>query len=70
MGAEITFGQVVKTRRKELGLTQKELAHRVGCASVTLRKIEYNDLRPSVQIAEALATALNILLESVLKMVG
>jgi WD40 repeat protein/transcriptional regulator with XRE-family HTH domain len=63
MGAEITFGLVVKTRRKELGLTQKELAHRARCATVTLRKIEYNDLRPSVLIAEGLATALNILLE-------
>jgi WD40 repeat protein/transcriptional regulator with XRE-family HTH domain len=63
MGEEITFGQVVKTRRKELGLTQKELAHRARCATVTLRKIEYNDLRPSVLIAEGLATALNILLE-------
>ena len=58
-----TFGQLVKARRRELGLTQDELAHRVGCAPVTLRKIEYDDLRPSVQIAERLAMALNIPLE-------
>jgi len=60
MSAETTFGQLVKTHREKLGLTQKELAHGVGCAPVTLRKIEYNDLRPSVQIAEGLATALKI----------
>ncbi len=63
MSAEQSFGQVVKTRRRELGLTQDELARRVGCAPVTLRKIEYDDLRPSVQIAERLAMALNIPLE-------
>jgi WD40 repeat protein/serine/threonine protein kinase/DNA-binding XRE family transcriptional regulator len=61
--ASHSFGQLVKARRRELGLTQDELAHRVGCAPVTLRKVEYDDLRPSVQIAERLAMALNIPLE-------
>lgn len=63
MSTEQSFGQLVKTRRRELGLTQDELARRVGCAPVTLRNIEYDDLRPSVQIAERLAMALNIALE-------
>src|SRR5574341_2297829 len=63
MNTEETFGQRVKERRRELGLTQDELARRVGCAPVTLRKIEYDDLRPSVQIAERLAMALNVPLE-------
>ncbi len=57
------FGQRVRARRRELGLTQEELAHRVGCAPITLRKIEHDDLRPSVQIAERLAMALVIPLE-------
>src|SRR5512137_585449 len=61
--ASHSFGQQVKVRRRELGLTQDELARRVGCAPVTLRKIEYGDLRPSVQIAERLALALNLPLE-------
>ncbi|HUF00163.1 MAG TPA: protein kinase, partial [Anaerolineales bacterium] len=60
MNASVRFGQLIKAHRQELGLTQDELARRVGCASVTLRKIEYGDLRPSVQIAERLAMALNI----------
>src|SRR5512147_1643557 len=63
MSSVETFGQLVKARRRELGLTQDELARRVGCAPVTLRKIEYDDLRPSVQIAERLAMALSIPLE-------
>jgi transcriptional regulator with XRE-family HTH domain len=55
-----TFGAIVKERRQALGLTQAELARRVGCATVTIRRIEYNTLRPSVQIAEGLALALNL----------
>ena len=57
---EITFGQLVKAHRQKSGLTQKQLAYRIGCAPVTLRKIEYDALRPSSQIAEALAAALEI----------
>ena len=60
MGNSISFGQVVKERRNDLGLTQAELARRVGCAAITIRKIEANALRPSVQVAELLALALNI----------
>jgi WD40 repeat protein/serine/threonine protein kinase len=43
-----------------MDLTQEELARRVGCAAITLRKIESDSLRPSVQIAERLAMALAI----------
>jgi transcriptional regulator with XRE-family HTH domain len=57
---EISFGQVVKERRSALGLTQTELARRVGCAAITIRKIEADGLRPSVQMAELIALALNI----------
>ena len=55
-----TFGQIVRERRSMLGLTQAELARRAGCAPITIRKIEGNVLRPSVQLAELLALALNI----------
>ena len=60
MNENITFGQLVKERRSLLGLTQTELARRVGCAAITIRKIEADDLRPSVQMAELIALALNI----------
>ena len=60
MNQPLTFGQIVKERRQALGLTQAELARRVGCATITIRKIEYDSLRPSVQIAERLALALSI----------
>jgi len=60
---EISFGNFVRKRRRELDLTQEELARRVGCAAITIRKVEAEDARPSVQIAERLAMALAIPLD-------
>lgn len=55
-----SFGIWLRRRRKALDLTQAELAHRVGCATITIRRIEADDLRPSLEIAERLATCLAI----------
>jgi serine/threonine protein kinase/DNA-binding XRE family transcriptional regulator len=55
-----TFGREVRELRRALDLTQEELARRVGCAAITIRKIEAGDLRPSQQIAKRLAQALAI----------
>ena len=60
---EQSFGRYVRQRRREMDLTQEELARRVGCAAITVRKIEAEDARPSVQIAERLAMALAIPLD-------
>jgi predicted ATPase/DNA-binding XRE family transcriptional regulator len=57
---EISFGRWLQRRRKALDLTQEALAQRVGCAAETLRKIEADVRRPSRQIAERLAEALEI----------
>src|SRR4029453_2205444 len=63
MNHQASFGQIVKERRRLLDLTQDELARRVGCAAVTIRKIEADDLRASLQVAERLAMALAVPLE-------
>src|SRR5262245_55347665 len=55
-----SFGVWVRRRRKALDLTQVELAERVGCAESMLRKIEADARRPSRQIAERLAAALEL----------
>lgn len=55
-----TFDAWVQQRRKALDITQAELADRVGCAVVTIKKIEQGTRRPSRQMAEALAQALAI----------
>ena len=63
MNSDLSFGRFVRQRRRELDLTQEELARRVGCAAITIRKIEADDARASVQIAERLAMALAIPLD-------
>jgi class 3 adenylate cyclase len=55
-----SFGYWVRRRRKALDLTQAELAQHVGCAEVTVRRIEVDERRPSRQIAERLADCLAI----------
>jgi len=56
----VSFGAWVQERRDQLGLTRKSLALQVGCSPVTIKKIERDERRPSVQIAELLATHLQI----------
>ncbi len=53
-----SFGYWLRRRRKALDLTQEQLAQCVGCAPVTLRKIEADERRPSPQMAERLAHCL------------
>jgi len=55
-----SFGYWVRRRRKALDLTQEALARLVGCAEVTIKKIEADERRPSRQIAERLAVSLQI----------
>jgi predicted ATPase/transcriptional regulator with XRE-family HTH domain len=54
------FGEWLKCRRKELDLTQVELAQRAGCSPPALRKIEAGKRRPSKQLAGLLAKSLEI----------
>jgi predicted ATPase/transcriptional regulator with XRE-family HTH domain len=60
MEIETSFGAWVRRRRRSLDLVQKEVAARVGCSVPTLQKIERDERRPSRQMAERLAQALEI----------
>lgn len=60
MDAYFSFGAWVQKRRRALDLTQGDLARLVGCAEVTIQKIEADARRPSRQIAELLAEHLRI----------
>jgi predicted ATPase/DNA-binding XRE family transcriptional regulator len=55
-----TFGEWLRQQRIQLKLTHQELADRVGCSVVTIRKIEYGERRPSAQIAGLIANCLDI----------
>src|SRR5262245_15524043 len=60
MDGNASFGYWIRRRRKALDLTQDELAHRIGCALSTIRKIEADERRPSREFAERLAAVLRI----------
>jgi predicted ATPase/transcriptional regulator with XRE-family HTH domain len=60
MDGEPTFGAWLKSRRRQLDLTQKGLAHLVGCSVGTIRKMEVDERRPSRQLAGLLAQHLDI----------
>jgi transcriptional regulator with XRE-family HTH domain len=56
----VSFGYWVRRRRKAMDLTQVALAGRVGCAVVTIKKIERDERRPSREMADLLADNLAI----------
>jgi transcriptional regulator with XRE-family HTH domain len=60
MEAPISFGLWLKERRRQLDLTQHDLANCAGCSVVTIRKIEADERRPSRQVADLLAQCLEI----------
>ena len=60
MNDNITFGLWLKRSRQVLRLTQHDLAQQIGCSTVTIRKIEADERRPSTQVAELLANVLAI----------
>jgi predicted ATPase/DNA-binding XRE family transcriptional regulator len=57
---QVSFGEWLKRQRKASGLTQEQLADQIGCAAITVRKIEAEQRRPSEQIALLLAAIFKI----------
>lgn len=55
-----SFGGWIQSRRRAMNLTRVELAEKVGCAAVTIKKIERDERKPSRQMAELLAEHLAI----------
>jgi DNA-binding SARP family transcriptional activator/DNA-binding XRE family transcriptional regulator len=51
MQEELSFGTWLRKQRRTLDLSQKALADEVGCAEVTLRRIEAGRLKPSRALA-------------------
>ncbi len=60
MDGDASFGHWLTLRRKALRLSCVEVARRVGCATITLHKIEADERRPSQQIAAKLADQLHV----------
>ncbi len=60
MTAPVPFGTWVRRRRGALDLTQQHLGQLVACATITIRKIETGERRPSRAMAERLADVLGV----------
>lgn len=56
----ISFGIWLRQKRRALDLTQKAFAAEVGCAEITVRRMEADDYRPSKELALALFEKLGI----------
>lgn len=55
---ETTFGERLKTIRKEKGFTQKSLAKETGLAEITIRQYEIGRYKPKDEALEKLANVL------------
>lgn len=55
-----SFGYWVRRRRKALDLSQAELARQIPCSLATIKKIEADMRRPSLDMAERLAICLGL----------
>src|SRR6266540_2998920 len=60
MQEEISFGTWLRKQRRALDLTRQAFAEQVGCAEVTLRRIEAGTLKPSKELATILLEKLGI----------
>jgi predicted ATPase/DNA-binding XRE family transcriptional regulator len=60
MQEEISFGFWLRKRRRALDLSQQAFAEQVGCAEVTLRRIEAGTLKPSKELASIILGILGI----------
>ena len=57
---ETGFGSWLRSRRRQLDLTQQALADQVGCARITVRRLESGVLKPSRELAQLLLEKLAI----------
>src|SRR5262245_54509571 len=60
MQEELSFGAWLRKQRRALDLSRQAFADQVGCAEVTLRRIEADTLKPSKELASGLLEKLGI----------
>ena len=60
------FSKNLKKQRTELGLTQKELAEKIGITAKTIQNYENNKTIPTPALMEEISIALNVSLEEMI----
>lgn len=56
----MNIGKKIKKYRKEAGLTQKQLAEKIGRKEITIRKYESGEREPRISIINDICEALNL----------
>lgn len=64
------FGRAVRKRRRELDLSQEELAERAGLHRNYISDIERGDRNPSIENVEKLAKALDLKVSELFTLYG
>ena len=54
------LGQIIQEKRKKAGLTQKELAKKIGVATITIQQYERGLREPKLETVARIAEALNV----------
>lgn len=58
---------IIRTKRKELGLSQEELAKRCGVSRQTVNAIENNKYDPTLTLAFSLAKELHVTVDELFR---
>ncbi len=61
------FATVLRKRRRELGLSQEELAHRAGISMRYVSLLESVKFQPTISTMQALAVGLEVKLSDMIK---
>ena len=62
----MTFGERIATRRKNLRLSRQHLAERVGTSAPVIGRYERDEISPSVETAQKIASALEVTVDYLL----
>src|SRR6185503_7765379 len=60
MPESISFGAWLRQERRTLDLTQRAFADQVGCAEITVRRMEADEYKPSKELALVLFEKLGV----------
>ena len=60
----MAIGDRIKEQRKNYGLTQKQLAEKIGVAEITIRQYELGKRQPRIEQLHAIASALGVSMDT------
>lgn len=56
----LSYGNHIKDVRKDLNLTQKQFAKKIGCAEITIRQYENGKRQPRLEVLQKIASTFDI----------